>query len=105
MASWHPVIGCLAAKKIIKQLEKHLRYPLVVKPVYGVYSAYVVRVNNRAELEETYDYIRNNIKSFWRTKDWISLDLLVEEYIDGEEVDRTNIARRRRSLEANRYGW
>ncbi len=77
----------LRNKHEIKALEKELKYPLVVKPVYGACSAYVVRVNNRAELIETYDYVKNNIKSFWLASEWENFDLLVEEHIDGEEVD------------------
>ncbi len=77
----------LRNKKEILALEKELKYPLVVKPIYGAASAYVVRVNNRAELIETYDYVKNNIKSFWLAPEWENFDLLVEEYIDGEEVD------------------
>ncbi|EKD43983.1 MAG: hypothetical protein ACD_72C00047G0002 [uncultured bacterium] len=77
----------LRNKHEITALEKELKYPLVVKPIYGACSAYVVRVNNRAELIETYDYIKNNIKSFWLASEWENFDLLVEEYIDGEEVD------------------
>lgn len=77
----------LRNKHEVPALEKELKYPLVVKPVYGACSAYVVRVNNRAELLETYDYIKNNIKSFWLASEWENFDLLVEEYIDGEEVD------------------
>lgn len=77
----------LRNKHEIPALEKELKYPLVVKPVYGACSAYVVRVNNREELIETYDYVKNNIKSFWLASEWENFDLLVEEYIDGEEVD------------------
>jgi len=77
----------LRNKNEIPALEKELNYPLVVKPVYGACSAYVVRVNSREELMETYDYVKNNIKSFWLASEWENFDLLVEEYIDGEEVD------------------
>jgi D-alanine-D-alanine ligase len=77
----------LRSKHEIPALEKDLKYPLVVKPVYGACSAYVVRVNNREELMETYDYVKNNIKSFWLASEWENFDLLIEEYIDGEEVD------------------
>ncbi len=77
----------LRNKHEIPALEKELKYPLVVKPVYGACSAYVVRVNDRAELMETYDYVKNNIKSFWLASEWENFDLLIEEYIDGEEVD------------------
>lgn len=77
----------LRSKKDIHRLSKTLRYPLVIKPVYGACSAFVVRANNPAELEETYDYVKNNIKSFWLAPEWENLEVFVEEYIDGDEVD------------------
>ncbi len=77
----------ISGGKDIPLIEKHLSYPLVIKPVYGAVSAFVVKVKDRAELEETYEYIKNNIKSYWLAAEWETLELLVEEYIDGDEVD------------------
>lgn len=77
----------ISGKKDIPSIEKHLTYPLVIKPIYGAISAFVVKVKNRDELEETYDYIKNNIRSYWLAAEWENLELLVEEYIDGDEVD------------------
>lgn len=77
----------IKGKTDIKRIEKGLSYPMVIKPVYGACSAFVMRVNNRQDFEETYDYIRSNIKSFWLTNEWENLELFVEEYIDGDEVD------------------
>jgi len=77
----------LHSKKDIPSLEKRLSYPLVVKPMYGASSAYVVKVFNRQDLEETYDYIKNNMKSFWLASEWENLEIFAEEYIDGDEVD------------------
>lgn len=77
----------ISGTKDIPSIEKHLSYPLVIKPIYGAVSAFVVKVKNRKELEETYEYIKNNIKSYWLAAEWENLELLVEEYIDGDEVD------------------
>lgn len=74
-------------KKDITTIEKNLSYPMVIKPIYGATSAFVVRVNNRQEFEETYDYVKQNIKSYWLAPEWQNLEFLVEEYFDGDEVD------------------
>jgi carnosine synthase len=66
---------------------KGLNFPLVVKPIYGAASAFVVRVNNLRELKKAFVSINKYIKSFWLTPEWKSVDLLVEEYIEGQEVD------------------
>lgn len=77
----------LHKKEDIFDIEKYFTYPMVIKPVYGACSAYVVRVENQEELLQTYDYIVKNIKSFWLAPEWENLDLLVEEYVGGAEVD------------------
>lgn len=64
-----------------------LRYPLVVKPVFGTSSAFVVRVDDDAELRETVDYIGRNISSEVESALAAGTALLAEEYIDGNEVD------------------
>ncbi len=76
-----------SGKKSIAKVEKDLSYPMVMKPIYGAVSYFVVKVANRKEVEETYEYIKNNIKSNWLAPEWESFDLLVEEYVDGDEVD------------------
>jgi D-alanine-D-alanine ligase len=64
-----------------------LKYPLVVKPVFGTSSAYVVRVNNDAEMRETIDYIRKNISTEVESALAAGTAIMAEEYIDGNEVD------------------
>ena len=64
-----------------------LRFPMVVKPVYGSSSAYVVRVNNPQELQETVDYLRQNISTDVESALSVSTAIMAEEYIDGNEVD------------------
>jgi D-alanine-D-alanine ligase len=64
-----------------------LTYPMVVKPVFGASSAYVVRVNDAQELQETVDYLRHNISSDVESELSVSNAIMAEEYIDGNEVD------------------
>lgn len=64
-----------------------LSYPLVVKPVFGSSSAFVVRVNSDPELRETIDYIRKNISSTVESSLAAGTQIMAEEYIDGNEVD------------------
>jgi len=64
-----------------------MRYPMVVKPVFGTSSAYVVRVNSASELRETVDYIRKNISSEVESALAAGTAIMAEEYIDGNEVD------------------
>lgn len=74
-------------KEDITAIEKGMAYPLVIKPIYGDSSAFVMRVNNRAELEESFDYAKNSIRSFSGADEWQNTEFLVEEFIDGDEVD------------------
>lgn len=64
-----------------------LRFPMVIKPIYGASSAYVVRVDNAQELRETVDYLRNNISTDVESALSVSTAIMAEEYIDGNEVD------------------
>ncbi len=64
-----------------------LNFPLVLKPIFGSSSAFVIRVENLDELLKTYEYARNNITTHGDSVEWDELEFLVEEYIDGDEVD------------------
>jgi biotin carboxylase len=64
-----------------------LKFPLVVKPVFGSSSAYVVRVDNLKELQETVDYIRSTINTEVESSLAAGTAIMAEEYIDGNEVD------------------
>jgi D-alanine-D-alanine ligase len=66
---------------------KGLRFPMVIKPVYGSSSAYVVRVDDLDGLRETVDYLRHNISTDVESALSVSSAIMAEEYIDGNEVD------------------
>ncbi len=71
----------------LAKADAELEYPVVVKPVYGASSAFVVRADNLSELTTVYNDQIKNIHTFWLAPEWNSLQVLVEEYIDGQEVD------------------
>jgi len=71
----------------LKLVQEHLRFPIVLKPIYGASSAFVIKVEDAAALMQTYEYIQKNIsKKLESALDSISV-LMAEEYIDGDEVD------------------
>ncbi|HAT03555.1 MAG TPA: hypothetical protein DCS29_02135 [Candidatus Magasanikbacteria bacterium] len=65
----------------------NLQFPLVVKPAYGASSAYVVKVYSRDDLVNTYKFLKHNINTELESALSDGLDIFVEEYIDGDEVD------------------
>jgi len=77
----------LKSEKDIEEVLKTFSFPLVVKPAYGAASAFVVRVNNEEELRESYAYIKKEISPRIESALTDGVDVFVEEYIDGDEVD------------------
>jgi D-alanine-D-alanine ligase len=71
----------------IQALPENFAFPLVIKPVFGASSAFVIKINNKEELVSTYNYIRKNISAKTESALADGLDILLEEYIDGDEVD------------------
>lgn len=69
----------------VKKIIKKFTYPLVVKPVYGFGSAFVIKVEDEDDLENAFDFIK---KSLSVSSEFSSheRDIMVEEYIDGAEV-------------------
>jgi len=70
-----------------EEAAKLLRFPLVVKPAFGAASAFVMKVNNEEELRASYNYIKKDISPKIESALNDGLDVFVEEYIDGDEVD------------------
>lgn len=71
----------------IKNIIQNLTFPLVIKPAYGSSSAYVMKVENEEELKNSFDYIQTSLSANIESALTDGLDILVEEYIDGNEVD------------------
>jgi D-alanine-D-alanine ligase len=71
----------------LEEATKQLNFPLVVKPAYGAGSAFVMKVNNEEELRESYNYIKKEISPKIESALNDGLEVFLEEYIDGDEVD------------------
>lgn len=82
-----PRHALLRSTEDCKQVAQDFAFPLVVKPAYGASSAYVVKVENEEDLYSTYEYIQKNISTEIESALTNGLDILAEEYIDGDEVD------------------
>ncbi|MEI6533113.1 MAG: ATP-grasp domain-containing protein [Candidatus Roizmanbacteria bacterium] len=71
----------------IKKLKDEFVFPIVMKPVYGSSSAYVVKIHTIEELLDTFSYLRKNMAISTESALTDGLEVFVEEYIDGDEVD------------------
>ncbi|GIW61977.1 MAG: hypothetical protein KatS3mg089_0829 [Patescibacteria group bacterium] len=83
-----PFFSFLTEKDVIdEKIKNKLPFPLVVKPIYGAASAFVMKVDSWEELRNAFFIIKKYIKSFWLANEWKNFDLFIEQYIDGQEVD------------------
>lgn len=83
----HPRHAMINPAHDVADQIKAMRFPMVVKPVFGSSSAYVVRVNDLAALRETVAYIAGNISTEQESSLASGTAIMAEEYIDGNEVD------------------
>lgn len=77
----------LKSSRDLEEVIKLFHFPLVVKPIYGAASAFVIKVNNEEELRESYRDIKKDISVKVESALNDGLEVFVEEYIDGDEVD------------------
>ncbi len=82
-----PKHALLKSLSDVQNLPADFTFPLVIKPAYGALSAYVIKVDNKEELIDTYNYVRKNISVKIESALTEGLDIFVEEYIAGDEVD------------------
>lgn len=77
-------------KKITAKNQTQLKkmpYPMVIKPIFGVCSAFVKKVNSYEEITAAIKDMTTNKNNFFRTALWKDWGVMVEEYIEGQEVD------------------
>jgi len=74
-------------EKDLRQVRENLNFPVVIKPSYGSASSFIVKVEDEEELEETYQFVKRNISVSAESALSDGLDIFVEEYIEGDEVD------------------
>lgn len=84
-----PSIGFQLVKEEsdLKAVARDLVFPLVVKPVFGASSALVMKVENLEELRQSFRFIRENVSANVESALSNGSDIMVEEYIEGDEVD------------------
>jgi D-alanine-D-alanine ligase len=74
-------------KKDIERIKNEFDFPIVIKPVYGSSSAFVVKVEESDEIEVVYNYVKSNLTLQTESALHDGFDVLAEEYIEGDEVD------------------
>lgn len=83
----HPGYAMLDPAGDVAEAVRDLRFPLVIKPIFGSSSSYVIRVDDEASLRETVAYIAANISVEVEPALYSGTEIMAEEYIDGNEVD------------------
>lgn len=71
----------------VSRALRKLKFPVVLKPVFGSSSAFVVKADDKEQFREVYQYIKKNISAQTESALHEGIEILVEEYIDGNEVD------------------
>lgn len=77
----------LIKRQDLNKAINKLSFPVVVKPVYGSSSAFVVKVDEKKDLINIASYVKNNMETHPDSAEWEDLSVMAEEYIDGDEVD------------------
>lgn len=82
-----PQFRLVTSGKDLDYVREKFTFPVVAKPAYGSSSAFVMKIDNEKALPGVIEYIKNNISV--KTESALSdgLDIFIEEYIDGDEVD------------------
>ena len=71
----------------LNEVVKNFKFPLVIKPAFGSQSNYVVKVTNKQELKNTYNYIKDTLSTTIESALNDGTEVFIEEYIEGDEVD------------------
>lgn len=82
-----PRHAVLSSEDDLENIKNKLSFPVVIKPIYGAASAFVMKADSSNQLKSEYESIQKYIKTFWLTPEWYDTSVYVEEYIDGQEVD------------------
>lgn len=77
----------LQSEQDIDRAVTELEFPVVVKPTFGTSSAYVFKIDDEKALRETITFLQKNISSSVESALHEGLGIMVEEFVDGDEVD------------------
>ena len=72
----------------VRAATSQMNFPLVLKPVFGMASEGVLRVNNMAELEAAFPVVKGIARNYraYTDGDEFNECLLLETYLDGREI-------------------
>lgn len=77
----------LQSEDDLAHVEARFAFPVVVKPIFGSSSAFVMKAADAAELRRQHQYIRTHLSTGVESALADGAGILCEEYIDGFEVD------------------
>jgi len=82
-----PQFKAVKTEADFQYVNKHFKYPLVIKPAFGAQSNFVMKVENKSELINSYNFIKSNISAGVESALQDGLEIFIEEFIEGDEVD------------------
>ena len=77
----------IKSQEDVHKIIETFTFPVVIKPSFGSSSAFVVKNETPEELLASYQYILNSISKTVESSLSDGMEIMVEEYIDGDEVD------------------
>ena len=87
LSKYQPAWALIKNQGDLEKASARIGFPLVIKPAWGVKSQFVVKLDNLEEAKKAFDYIRTNMTPAFDPIYKHGTDILVEEYMDGAEVD------------------
>lgn len=89
-AAWQinqPEFALITNTSELQSAIKKIGFPAVIKPVAGTGSNFVIKVENKEEAEEIFDFVRKNATpKFDPIFNYNQYQFLYEEYLEGAEV-------------------
>lgn len=82
-----PRFAQVSAVGDLAQATSDFTFPVVVKPAFGSSSAYVMKADNQQELRQVFQFVSENVSTSVESALFDGTAIVVEEYIDGDEVD------------------
>jgi len=82
-----PNYALVKSEEELKETLKTLQLPVVFKPTFGSSSAFVIKAEDEEEALEVYEFLRRNITTQVESALSDGIEVMLEEYIDGDEVD------------------
>jgi D-alanine-D-alanine ligase len=87
LSKYQPEWALINGQTDLEKAAARIGFPLVLKPAWGVKSQFVVKLDSLEETKKAFDYIKTNMTPSFDPIYKYGTDVLVEEYMDGAEVD------------------